>query len=307
MNLCKRNIEYDSVSEGNRKMREKEYVDCNICKKSNYINIAQIDSCNIVQCRECGLFYVNPKLKIDDADEIYSERYYPKQDPLKESKINLKNILVRSYFARINRIKLSYLTRFGKSGKLLDLGCGAGEFLCVAHTKGWDTYGADVSLYASERARARGLNVTPGTMKEAKFANSFFDVVTLFDVFSHLSDPLEEFAEISAVLKDDGTFIFATGDYSLLPDYLYATRWGPVEEHYWKLNDSSMELLLKKSGFSVIERRINPYGVLTASPKALFDRGVPKRIINVLLFGFTSVISDEVLVVCKKAEFTTRR
>jgi len=288
-------------------MREKEYVNCNICKKSNYVNIVQIDSCNIVQCRECGLFYLNPKLKIDNAAEVYSESYYPEHDPLKESKINLKSILVRSYLARINRIKLSYVTRYAKSGKLLDLGCGAGEFLHVAHTNGWDTYGVDVSMYASERARARGLNVIPGTMKDAKFANSFFDVVTLFDVFSHLSDPLGEFVQISTALKDDGTFIFATGDYSLLPDYLYVTRWGPVEEHYWKLNDSSMDLLLKKSGFCVIERRVNPYGVLTASPKELFERGVPKRIIDALLFGFTSMISDEILVVCKKEGFTKRR
>jgi hypothetical protein len=61
-----------------------------------------------------------------------------------------------------------------------------------------------------------------------------------------------------------------------------------------------VKLLLKKSGFSVIERRINLYRVLKASPKDSYDRGVPKRIIKALLFGFTGVISDEVPVVYKK-------
>jgi len=284
-------------------MRETECVSCAICKQSDYTEIAQLGVCRIVQCRECGLYYLNPRLKRVDTNSAYPSDYFVKSNGPKELKLSFKNVL-RAYYRRwLSNIQLSYVTRHKKSGRILDIGCGTGEFLSSAKRHGWDTYGVDISEYASAHARSRGILVTTGTLPEAKFKSSFFDSVTLFDVFSHLPDPLADFAKVNTLLKSDGIFVFATGNQSRLPDSLRAARWGRPDEHYWTLNDNSLELLLAKSGFRVIERRINPYGLLTTSPKDLLDLGVPKWIVSLLFFPIeATVIGPELMVVCQKSD-----
>ena len=105
------------------------------------------------------------------------------------------------------------LRKLGRSdGRLLDVGCGQGQFLARAARR-FDVYGIDISPARVQRARVvTGMDgaVTVGSATELPFRVSFFDVVCALDVVEHLDDPAVFLAEARRVLRPDGLLLFST-------------------------------------------------------------------------------------------------
>lgn len=93
--------------------------------------------------------------------------------------------------------------------RILDVGCGHGDFLKLVHDKTIHSYGLD----PDKDALAKNIfikNKTVGTVERLPFENNFFDLVVLAWVLEHLSDPERAFNEIFRVLKPGGKVIFLT-------------------------------------------------------------------------------------------------
>ncbi len=97
-----------------------------------------------------------------------------------------------------------------KKGRVLDIGCGTGNFLSWAKKKGWDVYGIDFDRNAVRAAtEVFGLpNVSVATL--AEFVDSHpdlmgsFDLVAFFDVFEHIDNHNEFAALVSRLVKSEG-------------------------------------------------------------------------------------------------------
>lgn len=94
--------------------------------------------------------------------------------------------------------------------RLLELGCGAGEFLALARQRGHTAIGIDFNPRAVETAKARGLEAVYGGFEQLRehlanhgLSNSF-DAVAVFHVIEHLSDPHELFRLLSEFVKPGG-------------------------------------------------------------------------------------------------------
>ena len=99
-----------------------------------------------------------------------------------------------------------------RSGKLLDLGCGVGQYSKYFYDKGFSVTSADISeralSYLAERYE--GIDTVRVDMTEPlPFAEKSFDVVfaNLSIHFFSESDTRSLIAEIKRVLKDDGIFV----------------------------------------------------------------------------------------------------
>lgn len=93
--------------------------------------------------------------------------------------------------------------------KILDVGCGHGDFLKPVHTKTIHSYGID----PDKEALAKNTfikNKTVGTVEKLSFESNFFDLVVSAWVLEHLPDPVNAFEEIFRVLKPGGKVIFLT-------------------------------------------------------------------------------------------------
>lgn len=78
-------------------------------------------------------------------------------------------------------------------GRLLDVGSGYGIFLSLVKDLGWVVYGIELSENACQFARINfGLIVFCGDLKEASFPKDHFDVVILWNVLDHTTNPLEQ-------------------------------------------------------------------------------------------------------------------
>ncbi len=114
-----------------------------------------------------------------------------------------------------------------KSGKLLDVGCAYGYFVELALQAGFDAYGFDPSTYAVSQARKLvGKNrIQEGAISEVRYKENSYDVITLFDVFEHLQDPVADLKKLRKLLKPDGIIVIATGNAQSLAAKAFGRRW----------------------------------------------------------------------------------
>lgn len=112
------------------------------------------------------------------------------------------------------------------AGRLLDLGCGDGDFIFMAKDKFEECYGVDVSSMRIERAKKTSKDRPDGDNirfckcdvdEGLSFSDSFFDVVTCIAVLEHVFNPPNVLDEIFRVLKLGGMFIVEVPNLAWLP------------------------------------------------------------------------------------------
>ncbi|HUU26186.1 MAG TPA: class I SAM-dependent methyltransferase, partial [archaeon] len=105
------------------------------------------------------------------------------------------------HLLKISKKYLDRLARFKQSGKLLDLGCGRGEFIHIAQRLGrYECVGLDVSARVAREAKELfGVEVIVGNFNAGLFKDEKFDVVYMRHIIEHIPDPGQFVADIKAV------------------------------------------------------------------------------------------------------------
>ncbi|MBI2108845.1 MAG: class I SAM-dependent methyltransferase [Parcubacteria group bacterium] len=175
-------------------------MNCLICNNKTAFFVEK-DRYGYQKCPACGLVFVNPQPDERHLqEEVYSKKAgyqkHRKKLAVKESR-HIKKIL-------------NYLQKTVSNGKLLDVGCSNGDFLFFAKQRGFETYGVEINELTAEIARSRELNVKQGTLKDAHYADNFFDTVFLGDIIEHVKNPKELLVESHRVLKSTGVLVIST-------------------------------------------------------------------------------------------------
>jgi 2-polyprenyl-3-methyl-5-hydroxy-6-metoxy-1,4-benzoquinol methylase len=174
---------------------------------------------SVLKCRRCGLVYTAPALSREELLPFYTEEYYG------INSMKFKGIIEK--LIHIKRgIRAGRIARLKKPGKILDIGCGRGIFLDKMRKKGWETYGTEISETGARHAReVLKLNVFTGAAEESKFADNFFDCVTLFHVLEHLPHPVDTLKEARRMLKPGGLLVVAVPNIQSWQAKLFRTAW----------------------------------------------------------------------------------
>lgn len=199
---------------------------------------------DLVRCRRCGLVYVNPRPTKEKMGEFYSRDYYGKQDRLAEIMVKL-----------LHNMKIQKIMSFKKKGRILDVGCGDGEFLLHFKERGWEAYGVDLSEASYRLARKKlGRYVFNCELKDCHFPDSYFDLITLNHVLEHMLDPNEELREVHRILKDDGILLLSTPNIDSLQFKISKERWFGLDlpRHVYHYSPETIVVMLEKSGFNVV-------------------------------------------------------
>lgn len=207
----------------------------------------------VVQCRQCGLIYTNPR---PQPDQILTE-YRQSHDP---------DYLAETESRSINAfLSLATIRQFVPHGRLLDLGCSTGFFLNAARTY-FEVEGVEPSQWARDFAlKQLNLTIRWATLEEAKFPAASFDVVTMLDVIEHLPDPLQTLSQVARILKPQGFVYIVTPDISgLAAKILRGYWWGLRPSHLYYFTPESLGKMLHRDGLEVAARksfgRIFTYG-----------------------------------------------
>lgn len=116
-------------------------------------------------CPKCVLLYTEVEAKPTD---VYDAKYCEKYVDYSCSEIN----------EQLQKLRWDTVLRHVKSGRLLDIGCGAGAFMQAA-PKGFSVVGQDINRYCVIYCKQIGLEA------EETLPIETFDVVTMFDSLEH--------------------------------------------------------------------------------------------------------------------------
>lgn len=202
---------------------------------------------HLVECNRCGLTYLNPMPTEEEVSKFYPENYYTSK--------NLSDKITRSYSMLMEKMKAAEINKYKNGGRILDLGCGTGDFLSVFDYKKWERFGIDISERAYKIAENKIDNVFCGRLVDCKFPNKYFDVVTLNHVLEHIIDPREELNEIFRILNDDGILFIRVPNIDTMQFKITREFWLhlDVPRHIYFYSKKTVKLLLEKSGFKVIK------------------------------------------------------
>ncbi|MBI5885810.1 MAG: class I SAM-dependent methyltransferase [Deltaproteobacteria bacterium] len=153
--------------------------------------------------------------------------------------------------------------------RLLDVGCGAGEFICAAAEKGYEVWGVDFVAEKVEVARKRrGLeNVFAMSVDSLgeRFPHRGFDVVTCFEVLEHLEDPAGFIMSLRGLLNP-GAYLALSVPNRDRTLARFDRQDGPPH-HLTRWSFKSLASLLERNGAVVVAhetKKPDPGGWLTA-------------------------------------------
>lgn len=268
---------------------------CPVCDNSSLTLFQQCidysvsrESFSLRKCRECQLLITEPQPENEQLEKYYQFNDYVSHTSNATNLINRIYLLARRYTLRK---KLSLIHCYSKTGKLLDVGCGTGNFLEFCKQHGWNTYGVEPSDSARAIALKRGENIAT-SLKQIK--DSGFDAVTLWHVLEHLPNLNEDLFQIKNMLGDHGIIFIAVPNYESYDALHYGPFWAAydVPRHLWHFTKETIQKLLKKHGLSLIDimpMRLDAYYVSLLSEKYLNQNSLSlKAFIRALRAGFTS-------------------
>jgi 2-polyprenyl-3-methyl-5-hydroxy-6-metoxy-1,4-benzoquinol methylase len=113
-------------------------------------------------------------------------------------------------------------------GKLLDIGCGNGDYLALMQLLGWDVYGIEIDPVAAAVARDR-LNcaIHIGSIENCPFPEQQFQKITCSYVLEHVPDPTAFVVHAEKLLEPGGRMVTVTPNFSCLGHKLLGRDWYP--------------------------------------------------------------------------------
>jgi len=149
---------------------------------------------------------------------------------------------------------LKICKNFSKDTKVLDIGCGTSDLIAELRNRKCEVWGVDMDK--------NGINFAKKYLKlknvYAMSCDVFFklpnlpkfDIITFFELFEHLDNPLDFIKNINQLLKDNGTIIMSTPCRERILPNLWQSDFPP--HHLTRWNEKAISNLFKKIGFKVI-------------------------------------------------------
>ena len=255
-------------------MTKEQFEYCPLCG-SLYASKYNLPHTDIVCCtsKMCGLTFAKTQPSDEKLHELYNALYYIEGDEgaRHAEKPNSDLFKFKQHFSVLDK-------KIGLRGKrVLDYGCGIGNFLEVAQAHGVsEAMGVEVNERAREIALRKGLRVEEAI---AEYNDDVADIVYMNDVIEHLRNPVDTLREIRRVLAPNGVLFVVTMNINGLKARLLKKKWDLVTDptHFYFYDFKSLCKTLKEAGFNTVsEERF----VVNFSHHGLSRRILQRALVN---------------------------
>lgn len=189
----------------------------------------------IVACQRCGLCFTNPR-----PDEASIRQFYPAEYHCYRRE-------------RQSRSRLPLQPHGG--ARLLDFGCGAGEFLLGMSAAGWNVIGLDRDEASVDAIRAAGLEAHVGTLPCPLWRGPTFEAITMRQSLEHVHDPLDVLRAAHGLLTEDGVLYVSVPNFDSFGVRWFGPRWYglDVPRHLTHFTPRTLNLMLNRAGFGNVQ------------------------------------------------------
>lgn len=165
---------------------------------------------------------------------------------------------------------LESLKNIPAGGKILEIGCGAGQFIrgikkCKPDL---ECYGCDISSAAIGFAKTNpGVVYALSGIRSLPYGDNFFDAVLIFDVLEHAEDAGSLLSETGRVLKKDGVFYcFVPCEKDYLSVWNFLDKLGLKKDltrkyagHINFFSRASLKVFFEAHNFKIIRQRYSEH------------------------------------------------
>lgn len=258
------------------------------CNPENQQEYSKDGKLGFIKCKDCGLIWRSP-----DSMEIaqdYNESYF----------ISKKYSRNRKHKIQKSKWLIQVVRSFHPDIKcLLETGCSLGNTLEAAKDLGIEHLGIDISPYAVEYCKSKGLNASDKTIGEVLESGIRYDLIFMQHALEHFPDPFEVLKQCHSLLNKDGIILIMVPNSNYYraenkrEKHRFYNLKGVGAEHYVYFNYKSLLKVLSSVGFKLLQKNY-----------PLFIRGT-----DTILFFFTRIFqrnlslfngNQEILVIAKK-------
>ncbi|MEI8005542.1 MAG: class I SAM-dependent methyltransferase [Bacteroidota bacterium] len=192
----------------------------------------------VEECNECGLRYTNPRPGFSEILKYYDSADYISHDSSRKGVLTWIYTHARNYM--LNK-KFNIVSAGSKGKRILDIGCGTGEFLNFCKSRGFESYGVELNEKPREAAiQEYGLDIRK-SLNDYLLEDAKFDCITLWHVLEHIHDLENTMHMVKHLLKPEGTLIIALPNSSSWDAVHYGQFWAAYDlpRHLYHFNKSS--------------------------------------------------------------------
>ena len=206
------------------------------------------------RCRGCAHAFVNPAPDEETLEEYYAEAWPLLRDMYPLSPGTPPEAVAES---PTEEMKISFLRSQGlldHPGKVLDIGFGSGGFLLNMSRLGWHGVGLEftnkVDLLFDPGGR---FEVIFGPRALSEIEPEQFDLITLWHVLEHLTDPVEVLRQARRALRPNGQIVVAIPNARGLSARIFGPYWYATAPpwHLQQFGPRSLGLALSEAGILV--------------------------------------------------------
>lgn len=248
---------------------------CPVCKETDFTNylickdhaVSQ-ESFAIVICKNCSFKFTTPRPSKDNLVKYYDSPAYISHTSTGNNPINLAYKVAR-FFTLKNKLRIVH--SFSNKGKIMDMGCGTGDFLKVCRENRWEVTGVEPNEKARQSAEKKLSNTILKDIFEVQQPDGF-DAITLWHVLEHVEELSETLQQLRKLLRKNGQIFVAVPNANAYDAKIYKEHWAAydVPRHLYHFDQKSIKYLMNDHKLkikAVLPLKLDAYYISLLSEK----------------------------------------
>lgn len=221
---------------------------------------------HFVQCADCDLVFLNPRVKAEHLPAYYPPNYLPYRGASAWGKH--ADAVERSQ-RRLDRRRAALAKPFlhSSTARTLDVGCGRPTFLQELAAQGHRGTGIDFQAEGWTEGAEAGIELIEADPKDFE-SEQPFDLITMWHYLEHDYAPRETLNHLLSLAHSGTHLIVEVPDFGSVSRRVFKGNWEGYHapRHTAIYTESTLRSLLERSGWEVVKAR--RYGTL--DPHALW-------------------------------------
>jgi len=216
---------------------------CLICGSAQLRKLTGYEKDHLVACKGCSFVFSNRRPSKEELDTVYGG--YSREVSR-----------TRATLLKMEKTAL-WLKSISNAKRVIDIGCGDGEFLRIFKELGCEVFGTEYDKKTEDICRGKGIIMLPGGVKPSMGDGQVpgsFDLALLTEVIEHINNPVDVIEHLACVLKRGGLLYVTTPNFAGIERRILGAQWCmfAYPEHISYYSPTTLDLVLRNCGFEKV-------------------------------------------------------